>query len=177
MMKLETEPQLLQFLLVPSTSKDSRKLRLVLTPLTLKKESIALLSLYLKSFTIDQLKFVVGKLSLTLQQSLLMEIVRSVTCWLICTKKLVFMVPSLSKREKLFIMKFNSLTDSSLIEDISLLTLLLMRKNKKLNSKTAIFYLSKKSLATFVIFCLSSNWPIKNKNLFLLLLKISRANS
>lgn len=87
------------------------------------------------------------------------------------------MVLSLSKREKLFIMKLNSLMDSSLTEDISHLTLLLTKKNKKLNLKTAIFYLSRKNLATFVIFYLSSSLLIKNKNLFLSLLKILRANS
>jgi len=176
MMKLEMEPQLLPFWLVPSMRKDSRKLRLALIQLTLKKELIALLSLYLKSFITDQLKFVVARLFQMLQPFQLMEIVKLEICWLICTKKLAFMVPSLSKREKLFIMKSNSLMDSSLTEDISLLTLLLTKRNKKYNSKTAIFCLSRRSSVTFAIFYLSSNSPIKNKSPSSSLLRISRAN-
>lgn len=112
-----------------------------------------------------------------LQLSQQMETERSVICLPIFMRKSAFMELSLSKKEKLFIMKLNSLMVWNSTEDTFLPTLLLTKRNKKLSLRTVMYLLLKRNLETLEKFYLSSNLLINNKNHSWLLQKISKVNS
>lgn len=130
-MKLEMELPLLLFLPERSMNKDLRRSKLELTQPTSKEVLIKLLTSFQRNSTPDQLKLEEKKPFLMSLLSLLMEIEKLEICLPISMKKLECMAPSQSNKERPFIMRSSLLMDLSSIEDISLLTLSLIKRNKK----------------------------------------------
>ena len=176
MMKPETVQQLPPFWQELFMNKDTKKLKLAWILLISNEELIWQLNKFAINSNPDLLRLEEKKLFLTLQLFQLTETEKLVICLPIFTRKLVFMEPSLSRKERHFTMKSNSLTDWSSIEDTFLLTSLQMRRNKKLSSRTAMYLSLRRNSEILEKFCLSLKSLIKNKNHFWSLLKTSKAN-
>lgn len=134
-----TELPQLPFWQEPFSNKDLKKSNQDSTQLILREVLTKPLTLLLKTWNPDQLKSEEEKPFLTLPLFQLTETDKLVIFWLIFTIRLVFTEPSQFKKERLFITKLNSLMVWDSIEVMFHHISLLMKRNKRLSSKTVIF--------------------------------------